>query len=137
VLLNMKKALALSLFLLGCDGSVTTSGVCEESFSRLSYSLKDAFLKEKSCATNLVTDCGCNTSLAFGGVKTLQRITCPDVVYLEESYPYWGLLIRYKNGALSNVSGGRAPEDLKTCYSEKLPSLEGCKTTTSLFCSQP
>lgn len=135
MLLTMKKALALSLFLLGCDGVGT--GVCEESFSRLNYSLKDSFLKEKSCATNLVTDCGCDMTLAFGGVKTVQRITCSNAVYLEESYPYWGLTIRYKDGVISNVSGGRAPQDLKTCYSEKVPSLDGCKTTTSLFCSQP
>jgi hypothetical protein len=136
------RLLLISLFLLSCDSSITGgTGACESSFAALDYDLKNAFLDIKQCEKvdigMLESMCNCDTSRYYGGVKLSKRTFCKNTVYLEESYPYGGVSIRYKNGLISYVTGTTVSTFLKECYKEKLTEdLSICNSYTTMVCSQ-
>jgi Lhr-like helicase len=54
---------------------------------------------------------------------------------VEETYPYYGLRLRYREGVLEYVGGKNASDELKKCYNNVWRTdYNGCQTKTFMYC---
>lgn len=140
----MKNLLAVLVVLWGISGcdNETSTGMCESLSEDLHQDLGNIFQKARQCRYDGAVDiatleetCGCDHKKPYGGVKLVQVVSCAAATLVEERYPYYGLVMRYKEGVLEYVGGKQAPDTLTTCYRNVWKTdYNGCSTKTFMYC---
>lgn len=126
----------------GCYGNFSGSGMCEEFSTILHSDLTETFALSRKCdytdgvdISTLEASCSCDHKKSYGGVKTVKTISCGGTTLVEESYPYYGLWFRYKEGILIYVGGKEAPDTLRRCYNEPWSAAYNtCQTKVFMYC---
>lgn len=141
----MKNLLVCTLVLLGgvsgCDNSAST-GMCEVMSENLHQDLGETFKSARQCKydgtvdiSNLESTCGCDHTKPYGGVKLVQVVSCASTTLVEERYPYYGLVMRYKEGVLDYIGGKQASDALTACYHNVWKTdYNTCSTKTFMYC---
>lgn len=138
---NLLVVFVLAVVLGGCDIEAST-GMCEALSENLHQDLGDVFQKARQCKYDGAVDistleetCGCDHKKPYGGVKLVQVVSCASTTLVEERYPYYGLVMRYKEGILEYVGGKQASDVLTTCYKNIWKTdYNGCSTKTFMYC---